>query len=766
MERIALLLYLNGNNELEPELWSSFYKLTNLKMAKNIVVLAQIARQNRDVTELLRSGYCYQDIAEQWSGTRRYVVKNQKSTFELLTPNPNMADTQTLYDFIIWAQTNYQAERYILLLGGHAYQFVGISPDYTREQPYLMGFPELAHALYRVSNSFGTQIDMLILDTCYASTFETLCEFARYPQTSVKNIITYIGGGPLEGLPYHFLIRAIQEWLDNEESSTEQMMKTIVKRFPEWGFITPLIGIRIEWQVLCFCKKEFHKIADSYLKNKERYPDIKTPYDLLAVDDTYPWYQQIENIHLAAQTIIATKTAKPFFNKAILPIHVLYKEIPDEERKILYSRLYFAADNAWSQLLCNMIPIDEKLLEEVSMQPVQMTDNILQAFISNANTSQPFEIQRSIKDELVRSKEWVIPKKKENNPVNPRLTIAYILPHLFLTGGIKMLLQQMRMLRRRGHRIYAVYKTNEQITKITIDWEDIDVDKEIIVSEEENYQSYLVGCDLVVAGWVQQLPDLEGINIPVFYWEQGHEALFGDIPKHFPAQAIEEMQEECYMRPCHLYSVSQFVSNVINSRYGKKTKVLNNGIDTNVFYPGEKKEEDVILLVGNPCLRFKGFTVAIKALNIVWRLGYRFRVKWACQEEPDLSLIEFPIEIFKRPSQDYLAKLYRNAGIYVFSSLYEGFGMPPLEAMASGTAVVCTHCGGAAEYAIHGYNALMVPAEDIKEMATYIILLLKDTELRKQLEQNAVETAKRFSCELKIDALENEFFSILKDKYN
>ena len=57
--------------------------------------------------------------------------------------------------------------------------------------------------------------------------------------------------------------------------------------------------------------------------------------------------------------------------------------------------------------------------------------------------------------------------------------------------------------------------------------------------------------------------------------------------------------------------------------------------------------------------------------------------------------------------QDDLPGLYRGHDVFLFTSRYEAWGMPVLEAMASGVAVVSSKCLGVQSFAVHGVNALL-----------------------------------------------------------
>lgn len=94
-------------------------------------------------------------------------------------------------------------------------------------------------------------------------------------------------------------------------------------------------------------------------------------------------------------------------------------------------------------------------------------------------------------------------------------------------------------------------------------------------------------------------------------------------------------------------------------------------------------------------------------------------------------------------SEVNLAMFYNAADIFVFPSLYEGFGLPPLEAMACGTPVVSSASGALAETA--GPAALMVDPTNLEEIAGSIARLIKDETLRKELIEKGLAHSRRFT---------------------
>lgn len=94
-------------------------------------------------------------------------------------------------------------------------------------------------------------------------------------------------------------------------------------------------------------------------------------------------------------------------------------------------------------------------------------------------------------------------------------------------------------------------------------------------------------------------------------------------------------------------------------------------------------------------------------------------------------------------ANDHLPTLYRRAEMLVYPSLYEGFGLPPLEAMACGTPVIAS--GTTAVPEAVGQAALTVDPTDTKALASAMAQLLEITSLRDSLRQAGIERAGAFT---------------------
>jgi glycosyltransferase involved in cell wall biosynthesis len=107
--------------------------------------------------------------------------------------------------------------------------------------------------------------------------------------------------------------------------------------------------------------------------------------------------------------------------------------------------------------------------------------------------------------------------------------------------------------------------------------------------------------------------------------------------------------------------------------------------------------------------------------------------------------LEGDVEFMLNADDTKLIDLYRQASVFLFPSLYEGFGWPPLEAMACGCPVVCSNEGSLPE--VVGDAALTASASDESRLVRHCLAVLTDNELATKLSAKGRLRARTFSLD-------------------
>ncbi len=225
-------------------------------------------------------------------------------------------------------------------------------------------------------------------------------------------------------------------------------------------------------------------------------------------------------------------------------------------------------------------------------------------------------------------------------------------------------------------------------------------------------------------------------------------------------------------RAARIFAVSNFTKKDVETLFGvasQQIEVVYNAIDDR-FRQGHATEGDRQMIaeryqVNYPFLLYAG---RISPHKNVGRIIEAFSaLKGELEKEgkyPDLKLIIIGDELSREPELrrtvvrsavqndvrflgfvpiDALRIFYDQAKVFVFPSLYEGFGLPPLEAMALGTPVVTSNTTSLPE--VVEKAAVLVNPENVFEIMRAIHRVLLDQPLREKLKQRGYEQAGKFS---------------------
>jgi glycosyltransferase involved in cell wall biosynthesis len=201
----------------------------------------------------------------------------------------------------------------------------------------------------------------------------------------------------------------------------------------------------------------------------------------------------------------------------------------------------------------------------------------------------------------------------------------------------------------------------------------------------------------------------------------------------------------------------------------KKISVVYNAIDQR-FTQGHATDADREMIaeryqVNYPFILYAGNITEHKNVGRIIEAFSALKVDLAKENRfPDLKLIIIGDELSKHPDLrrtviksavqnevrflgfvpiDVLRIFYDAAKVFVFPSLYEGFGFPPLEAMAHGTPVVTSNVSSLPE--VVGNAAVLVNPENVFEITRAVHRVLVDPSLRERMKERGYEQVKKFS---------------------
>lgn len=238
---------------------------------------------------------------------------------------------------------------------------------------------------------------------------------------------------------------------------------------------------------------------------------------------------------------------------------------------------------------------------------------------------------------------------------------------------------------------------------------------------------------------------------------------------HFYDRWMDQTAMHNLQRADRLIAISRFTKKMLIEKLGcapEKIRVILYGLDHDLFKPvtftdsfiqqyGLSFEHPYLLYVGSELPR-KNLPMLLQAIAKVKAEIPNIRLLkigtpiFANQFNSLLDLsselgLEDNITFISHPPQADLVKFYSFADLFVFPSLFEGFGMPPLEAMACGAPVICSNAASLPE--VVGNAAITVDPYDIDGWARAIVRVLGDSNLRTDLSERGLEHARQFTWE-------------------
>ena len=212
-----------------------------------------------------------------------------------------------------------------------------------------------------------------------------------------------------------------------------------------------------------------------------------------------------------------------------------------------------------------------------------------------------------------------------------------------------------------------------------------------------------------------------------------------------------------YRLPLLIMVNSTWTQNQVAEIGPRPKYILPHGVKTEIFKPSKSKPKSPEVIKLATVARkhaYKGWPDLVDSLNHLWDERQDFELTAITQDPIVTDECRFGVSVVSPKDDSELVSYFQSSDIFLFPSHHEGFGLPPLEAMACGIPVVSTDLDGMREYAVHNVNAWLVPLGSKQEMTNGIRHLLDNPQLRNRLSIEGLKTAKRFSWQKVVDMFE------------
>ena len=292
-----------------------------------------------------------------------------------------------------------------------------------------------------------------------------------------------------------------------------------------------------------------------------------------------------------------------------------------------------------------------------------------------------------------------------------------------------------------------------------IDWMDNKIPIELL---SVNDRSLIPNADILLAtAWqtVDFSASFSEDKGKKFYFIQHHESLW--------AREKSKAQKTYYM-PFRKMVISTWLKKILYEQYKQEADVLVTPVNNDIFFKTDKnKNAGIRVCMLHHDYDWKGYKDAIEAVKKVRSENCKIELVVFGEKLKDPTpLYEeagFTFEYHYRPTGEALRKIYSSCGTFLCSSWHEGLGMPAMEAMMCGTALVTTDTGGSWDYALNEETALVSPSKDPEGLAKNLARILGDDSLRLKLAEMGYQKIRQFSWDLNCEHLINCFENSLNN---
>lgn len=343
------------------------------------------------------------------------------------------------------------------------------------------------------------------------------------------------------------------------------------------------------------------------------------------------------------------------------------------------------------------------------------------------------------------------------------MRINFLVPTTDVYGGIRVVFELANQLEKRGHRVLVTVPVFPPVAENSIrdylraikdtpirlfdqrqiDW--FDLRARLVQVPHLGFESRVPDADVAIATWWKTAEFLESYSMEKgekFYFIQHYETHAG------PTDRVERT----YRLPFNRIVTSSWLESKVQELGVSTLGRVTYGVNHDVFYRDEGADYtvDEPIRVGMMFSqrRWKGCPEGFQAFEHVQRsVDKDLQLVLFGKSLPDSEDLPQNAEFHFDPEQSQLRELYQSMDVFMMPSHHEGFGMPPMEAMACGTAVIATDVGAVRDYTVPGETALVVPPEDAEALGEALAGLVKNQSRITEMAKRGHEYIQSFTWE-------------------
>ncbi len=347
--------------------------------------------------------------------------------------------------------------------------------------------------------------------------------------------------------------------------------------------------------------------------------------------------------------------------------------------------------------------------------------------------------------------------------------INYVLPAVFKSGGVRIIFEYANLLAKRGHSVCIYYpifpfdsykgvfsgnKFHEYYSMTAHHFSNI-IKKNFynycfqlkIVPSISNF--FLRNADFTIATTWHTAYAVEKLNV-----KKGKKIYF--IQDYENWRANEELVDKSYSLNLNRITSCQYLRKFLLEKFNTDSHVIYYGVDFKLFYPEKVRKFDelkTVLFIDHGDER-KNVPALIK---IIKKLKNDFPdLNFNCFGFKKINEMPEYVTFFENPSGDKIRELYNEADIFLYPSLHEGFGLPPIEAIACKCPVISTDVGAIPEFIVSGETGFVISRYNLDEIPPIISTLKDNPGQLKLITEKAYDTIKKnFEWDEKIDEFVN-----------